>query len=428
MPVSTRRTSGALAVKDVWKVVVSGAWVAGDTITLTVGVRDILITLGATVSTPSIANAIVAAWNGDPVNSDETRSATGDDVPEFAEATAAIGATTSTVLVTMEDAGMPLGFSASRVTASTGAVTVTNPTPAAGPQFWTGADNWDNGVTVYLDNLAESIRYDLDHSDIEPAAVYIDQSFTGDVGLPEVNEAGGYHEYRSQYLSLGPAALVIGRGAGGGSGRIKINSTTDQCALTVYNSGTSGDGLPAVIWKGTHAANALVQVGGSLGVAIFGGETATLATINQSGGSLLTGTGVTLSGALSKAGGASVFNSAVAGSLTQTGGQTVIEGSGAVAQLTLQGGVCVYNTTGTLGGNTVVAGDGVLDFSQNPVTTQVTNAIDLYGTACRVLDPLGRVWDGTTARKILVDGNQGADPATQVAWGINYRLSRTATA
>jgi hypothetical protein len=248
MPVSTRRTSGALAVKDVWKVVVSGAWVAGDTITLTVGVRDILITLGATVSTPSIANAIVAAWNGDPVNSDETRSATGDDVPEFAEATAAIGATTSTVLVTMEDAGMPLGFSASRVTASTGAVTVTNPTPAAGPQFWTGADNWDNGVpadgdTVYLDNLAESIRYDLDHSDIEPAAVYIDQSFTGDVGLPEVNEAGGYHEYRSQYLSLGPAALVIGRGRGAAAGASR--STRPP---TSARSPSTTAGLPGMVF------------------------------------------------------------------------------------------------------------------------------------------------------------------------------------
>jgi hypothetical protein len=94
-----------------------------------------------------------------------------------------------------------------------------------------------------------------------------------------------------------------------------------------------------------------------------------------------------------------VFNSAIGGVLTQTGGQTVIDGSGAVDQLTLQGGVCVYNTTGTLGGNTVVAGDGVFDFSQNPVTTQVTNAIDLYGTACRVLDPLGRVWEGTRRRR-----------------------------
>lgn len=91
----TRRTSAALAVADVWKIVVAGTWVAGETVVLTVGTRDITITLVTTVTTASIATAIVEAWNGDDVTGDATRSDTGSNIPEFAEATAAIGATSS---------------------------------------------------------------------------------------------------------------------------------------------------------------------------------------------------------------------------------------------------------------------------------------------------------------------------------------------
>lgn len=426
MPVTTRRTSAALAVADVWQLVVGGTWAAADTVTLTVGVRTITITLGATVTTAAVANAIVAAWNGDDVSSDESRTETGDNVPEFAEASAAIGATASTVLITMKNAGVPLGFSANK-TSTSGTVTVTHPTAATGPRFWSNAGNWDNGVpadgdTIYLDGLDVPIEFDLDQSSVQPAALYIDLSFTGNIGLPEQNDAGGYPEYRDRYLKIGAAIVKLGRGSGNGSGLVRIDTGTDQCALTVYASGNPTGDLPAVLWKGTHASNALVQTGGDVGVAFLGGETATIATINKSGGSLVCGNGATLSGALTHSGGTLEVNSAITTSLTQYAGDSVINGTGAVAQLKVRGGTCAYNTTGTLGGNTVVSGAGVLDFSQNPVAKTVTNPIDLYGTACQVLDPLKVV------SALVVDGNEGADPGTQVVWGTDYRLTRAATA
>lgn len=424
---NVRWIGAALDVTQVDSITVANTWAAGDTATVTIGTRQIVVTVGATVTTAAVATAIKEAINGDTITGDATRSADGGDIPEFEEVEASLPSA-SVVYVTGRTAGVPFTMTVTENTAGTGTATRAAVTACTGSNFFDDADNWDTGVvpadtdTIYFDNSDVSVLYGLDQSAIEPAAIYIDQSFTGDIGLPEVNAGGGYHEYRSQYLSLGPAVLKIGGGVGAGSGRVKINSTTDTCALTVYNSGASADGLPAVIWKGTEAANSLVMTGGSLGVAVFGGEAATLATINQSGGELTLGAGVTLSGALTKAGGATVFNSLIDGSLTQTGGDTVINGTGNVDQLTLRGGTVVYNTTGTLGGATVVGGAGVLDFSQNPVAKAVTNAIDGYGTAALILDPLKVV------SSLVVDGNEGFDPGSQVQWGINYRLTRAATA
>jgi trimeric autotransporter adhesin len=421
-----RWIGAALNVAQVDSITVALTWATGDTTTVTIGTRDITITLGATQTAAAMASGIKEAINGEDATTGCTFSDTGDNIPEFSEVEASLFSST-VVHVTGRTAGKPFTMSVVENTAGTGTSTEASVTAATGENWWDNTDNWDTGVlpadgdSVYID-AGPSILFGLDQSAIEPAAVYISLSFTGDIGLPEVNAEGGYHEYRSQYLSLGPAILQIGAGAGNGSGRIKINSTSDQVALTVFNSGTSADDLPAIIWKGTHASNALVQTGGDLGVAVFGGEVATLATINKSAGSLVCGTGTTLSGALVHAGGTLELNSLVDSSLTQTAGDTVINGTGNVDQLTLQGGSVTYNTTGTLGGATIVAGDGVLDFSQNPVAKTVTNAIDLFGTNSRILDPLKVV------ASLIVDGNQGADPGTQVVWGQNYRLQRSATA
>ena len=365
--------------------------------------------------------------NGDTITGDATRSETGDNVAEFAELTATLFSA-SVVHVTARTAGRPFTLTATENTAGTGTATRAAVTAATGPNHWDNASNWDTAVlpadgdTVYIDNSSVSILYGLDQSAIEPAAMHIGMSFTGEIGLPEVNAEGGYHEYRSQYLTIGPVILKIGAGTGTGSGRLKINSGTDPCALTVLNSGSSADELPAIIWKGTDVTNALVQTGGDLGVAVFGGETAVIATVNMSGGSLVTGSGVTLSGALTHSGGSWEINSLVDTSMTQTAGNTVINGTGNVDQLTLRGGSVVYNTTGTLGGATIVSGDGVLDFSQNPVAKTVTNAIDGYGQAASILDP------GKVVASLIVDGNEGFNPGTQVVWGPNSRLTRSATA
>ncbi len=422
-----RWIGAALPVAQISTITIANTWATADTLRVTVGTREIQLTVGTDTTTALIATALSEMWNGETQTGtgDHTFSDTGSNVPEFAEATATVSG--SVVRLTGNTAGKPFTLSATETTAGSGTATAATVTAATGPNHWDNIDNWSTGVlpadadTVYIDNSSVSILYALDQSLIEPTAMHIALSFTGEIGLPEVSD-GDYYEYRDQYLKIGPATLKIGAGAGQGSRRMKNDCTTDVCALTVYATGTSADELPALIWKGTNASNSLVQVGGNVGVAMFGAETATLATINKSGGDLVIGAGTTLSGALVHGGGTLNVNSAIATSLTQTAGDTVIDGTGAVALLVVRGGSVVYNTTGTLGGDPVVSGDGVLDFGQNPVAKTVTNPIDGFGTEARILDPLKVV------ATLIVDGNESFDPGTQVVWGKNLRLTRGAVA
>jgi hypothetical protein len=299
------------------------------------------------------------------------------------------------VIFTANTAGVP-GTIAATETSTSGTASFAHTVTASGPTSFDNAVNWSAGATVadsdtvYLDQSAGPVLYGLDQSAVEPTAVYVPMSFTGTIGLPETNEGGNYYEYRSKYLQLGPAALEIGAGDGTGSGRIKIDSTSDVCALKVLNTGSSLDALPALIWKGTNASNSLVMSGGSVGIGVFGGEAATLATVGVSGGTLYTGSGVTLSGALTMSGGQWQINSLVDGSLTMTGGAAVINGTAGVDQLTIRDGYCLYNTSGTLGGNTVIEGGGVLDMGTMPTSVTVSNAITLRGPNCQFIDPNGR--------------------------------------
>lgn len=420
-----RWIGAALDVADVWRIVVGGTWVAGETATITVNGRDLVLTVGATVTTTAIATALKEMWNGDAITGDATRSETGNNVPEFAEATATVSS--STVTITMSTKGKPITITVAE-TSPSGTLTLTNPTVATGKNWWNNTDNWDTGVvpvstdTVYIDNSDVSILYGLNQSAVTLTALYIAQSFTGDIGLPEVNGDGEeYHEYRDQYLRIGATTLQIGSGPGNGSGRIKINVGSVATGLLLVNSGTSADELPAVIWKGTNAANTLVQRGGSLGIAVFGAEVATLSTFSVEDGQLLLGAGVTLSGALAVNDGSVEINSLVNTSLTVLAGSVGIDGTANVNQLTVRGGTVVYNTSGTLGGATLVSGGGILDFSQDPRAVSVTNPIDVHGQTAQVLDPNKRI------SGLIVDLNEGATPA-QLDLGLNVRLTRATPA
>lgn len=422
-----RLTPKALAKAQRDTVTVANTWATSDTGTITINEKDLVLTVGGSFATTDVATALKEMINGDDFTvATHSASETGDNVPEFEEVAATVAS--SVVTVTGNTKGVPFTLTVSEVTAGTGTLAQATTIAASGPNHWDDIDNWggfaipaDTDV-VYLDNSDTSILYGLGQSTIEPAAMYVAMSYTGDIGLPEVNKKGEYVEYRLTYLEIGPAILQIGLGEGNGSGRIKINSTADQVALTVINTGTSADDLPAFLWKGTHASNVLVQRGGSVGVAVFGAEVATLATVTVDEGDLTLGAGVTLSGAIVVNAGVVRINSKVDGSLTTNGGLVRIEGSADVDQLTIRGGTVVLNTNGTLGGATVISGDGVLDLSEDPrALTAVSAAIDLYGPNCRIIDPHKRLGN------VAIDFNEGAQ-ASQVDWGINYRLSRAATA
>ncbi len=373
------------------------------------------ITSIAAGSATNVAAALVTAWNA-------------STEPEFAEYTASNS--TDTLILTQDTAGNEFGPVTTAESGGTGTIDdFTVVTANSGPSDFDVPATWSGGVvpansdTVYLSNNTVPMKFSLDQSSgpTTLAVLQVDQSNEADIGLPEVNEDGEpYAEDRPQYLKLGATSLVIGRGPGQGSGRLKIDNSTLQTAIVVENTGSPAESnLEAFLWKGTHASNTMV-VGGnaSVGVGVFLGDAATLATLTvKDAATVRVGQGVTLA-AVVVYGGTVVINCAVSTSIVMYGGTVTVNGTGAVALAQVWGGTLIYNSTGTLGGAPVVGDGALLDFSQDPRAKTVTNAIDVYGT--------GTVNDPNKVVATLVIDYNGTTPLPNL--GTNFRITRAATA
>jgi len=429
-----RWESGAAAVAQVNTYVFANTWEADDVVRLIAGNKKKDFTTGSATIATFLATLDPAI---DALDDADYPEITGDE----SGVTATSNATTLTL--TANEPGVPFTISltplesdltasgAGTIEGGTTATTGTVATANAGPNVFGTVYNWSgdtvpvDGDTVYLENTDASILYDLDQSAIEPAALYVFMSYTGFVGLPKLNQLGTeYPEYRADYLTIGPAILDVGRGEGTGSGRLKFDSGTDTCAVTVHNTGSPEEpGIPALLWKGTHASNTFTARGNaSCGIAFFGGESATVATLSVGGSAeVVCGIGCTLTTVNVDGQARLTLNSNVGGTLTQRGGEVTVNGSATAAQLTLRGGRLVYNSTGTISGNTVLSGDAVLDFSQGVGAVTVSNPIELYGPNCRIIDPNKRVVS------LVVDFNESAGQ-DQVEWGSHVRLTRATPA
>lgn len=394
-----RWESGAVAVAQVQTFAFAGTWEATDLTRIAVGNKIVDVVAGGITGTIA-ADAVEAA----------IAAMSADDYPEIVgdQTGVAAVAVTGTLTLTANSPGTPFTFTLTPLETGGGgadaqtiegagtATTGTTATASAGPNDWGTAANWSTGSVpvdtdvIYIDHNSDSVLYGLNQSGIQPTAMYVELSFTGVIGLPKTNSLGTpYPEYLDDYLRIGPATLIVGQGQGSGSGRVKIDCGTDQCAVTaVATGGALEPDLGAFIWKGTHAANTFTALGNAdVGIAVYGGEVATIATLTVDGNAVVRcGAGCTLAVVVAK-GGTLYINSAVTTSITvYDGAEVIIEGTGNIAQLTIEGGNVVYNGTGTLGGATVVRGNGRLDFSQNPLPKTVTNPIDLQGNG-EVIDP-----------------------------------------
>ena len=156
---ATRNWLGdALAVANVQTLTMTGTWANGDTITLTINGKAIVITVGDDVTTTEVALLVKEVFNGTTLT-DATASSdnTGNLVPEFNE----IAATSAVAVVTLthDTKGEPFTISQSSVTAGTGAITgPTEVTAATGPNHFDDADNWSgSAVPVSTDDVV------LDH-------------------------------------------------------------------------------------------------------------------------------------------------------------------------------------------------------------------------------------------------------------------------
>ncbi len=416
---------GAAPITQVTTITAGGTIASGSsTWTVTIGSKSI-VTVGGSTTAATVATNIVTAIN----------ALTSTLYPEFSSitwATTSGGAFTATA----KTSGVPFTVGLA-TTDSTGTFTQSATVAATGPNFWNNASNWSTGGApasgddVFIQNSAVPIIYGLSNAAVLLNSLTIDQSYTGTIGLPVTNSAG-YPEYRTQYLLIGQQGAfttTIGRGIGAGSGRIKINYGSTKTFCTVLNSGSPVEAaLPAVILLGTNSSNTLTVEKGSVGMALFAGDTSTLAALNvgyvtseTSDSNVKMGTGVTLSScAIVKTGGSLELNSTF-NTLVDQGGTTTIIGIAASTSITANGGTIINQSSGTHAAVTVGNG-GVMDCSQDLQAKTFTNTTLNFGAT--LLDPGKKI---TFTNPMLytapLSGNAGS--GIKVDFGPSFSLQRT---
>jgi hypothetical protein len=318
-------------------------------------------------------------------------------IPEFMEVTWT-NPTGAQITGTAATAGVPFTAtsSVSGGTGTFGAFSTT--TTSQGPNDYSTAGNWSQGSVpvagddVYFQNSAVDCLYGLSQAGATLNSLNILASYTGHIGLPNWNSSG-YYEYRPKFLAVDATTVNIGQGAGGGSGRVKLDQGGVQTTWNVYATGSPAeDGVPALLLKGTNAGNVLNAYKGSVGVAFEPGDTSTIATVREgyttspsSDVDLKLGTGCTLT-TVTKSGGLLEINSNVT-TLTQTAGDTTIKGSATVTTLNNRGGNVYYNTSGTCT-TALCEGGAKIDLSGDLRAKTFTNAVELYKGATWY-DPYG---------------------------------------
>lgn len=368
-------------------------WTGGAKKTAQVRAQTLTAYDTATTYTVTIGNkTISSAGTGGTVTTTAAALVTllnASTEPEFSEIT--WSNSSGTLIGTADNAGRAFTFA---VTVSGGTGTVgaaSNTTANSGPNDAGLAANYDTNALptaaddLYIDSTDVSLLYNLDAlTAVALTSLTVGQNFTGYIGLPKINTDGStaYPEYRQDYFQIQATTVTIGNGPGTGTGRIKIDNRSGTAAtVNVLNTGSPAEtGLEAFLWKGTNAANVVNVFKGSVGIAAYPGETATVATlrIGDEGGandaSVRATVGVTLT-TVNQYAGTVELNSA-ATTINLLGGDLTVRGTGAVTTITIDNGASLsYTSTGTITTLTVGPSSSVV-FDDRAKT--ITNKVSLY--------------------------------------------------
>lgn len=325
---------------------------AGNTVTITINRKEYTYTMATSVAATELA-AIATAL-----------TSLGNTVLEFGEVTWSSSAVA--LIGTGDSTGWPFTVTVSGTVAWTNTTT----TSPSGPNWFSVADNWSTGVVpvdddiVVFENSSVSCQHGLDQSSVTPQQIIIRSSYTGDIGLPRYNATNGYYEYRDTELTIGSVydtgyewlTIDMGEGSGGCSSLVRLNTNGKKTKLTVFNTGSSTEnGVPAFQWRGIHASNEVNVLKGSVGIGVYAGQDATVATLRQSyvqsketDADVTIGSDTTLTTVLKSGGTAEIRCAAT--SIENSGGDLEITGTGNVGSLIATAGTAYCSTTGVVGG------------------------------------------------------------------------------
>jgi hypothetical protein len=399
-------TGNAADVKQIMTLVPGGTWAAGETATLTINGKSVVVTINANNTTANVATALKEAWAASSRldgtgSTDATSTAGGQEYGEFTEAAA--GVSSSTVTLTAIKAGKPITLSVSE-TAAAGTLTLATTQTATGSKFWNNANNWDTGTvpanddTVVFRGNNRSCLYGLPNESLEVTVITYPDYF-GQIGLAAVNidnPSLPYQEYRQLNVRLDDSGTGtnikhrFGLGGGtGGSPLVNIRHRGVKCTPVVYTTGSptivGGKALNICCTDNTSTINI---ISGSVDFGAQNGFSSAFVGVSQSGGDSRGIDAIhTFSAQVAMSGGTMLIGGS--GGISQiiaSGGALRIENqSGTIGTLTVQGGTVDYATSNTV--TTTNLQSGTLDLRANAGTVTFTT-LDFYGG--NFLDPFRR--------------------------------------
>lgn len=324
---------------------------------------------------------------------------------EFKEFAVAIdGTVTSQINVTGNDAGTFVSIDGNTALsfAGTGGATMTSAVVTRGlsPEDASDVLNWSGsalpanaGDDWVFEDAKFPARYMLSALSAKAAtSITVYDRFEGNgVGLQKFSVTGGYLEFRGGRLAVTGCPLLtvnLPAGAAREAYRFDVGSGT-ACALAITGDGNGQVGQEAVDWIGTNAGNTAEVDGGSLKVASYVGEVATLSTLALNNAACTLGSGVTMGTIQNESSQLDLSCAVTTFGQNGDGAATVVRGTGTITTMTIDGGSVFHNGTGTI--TTLNVGPGAtIDFSGSKLPITITNKVNLYEGAT-FWDPYGRV-------------------------------------
>ena len=366
------------------KSVTVGSSTAAQTFTLTTGNgKAITYTAGSGETTTTIAAALQALF-----------AAATDG--EFTELDSGSTPTSNVFNVTGPADGAPFTLT----TSGTGTLTIATVTAQLSPYDVSDGLNYSTGALPTAGGVDDLIDESAGTAMLYNAAALtaIDLlSFTrrasnqGGLGLPVTN-ANGYPEYRTSELEINAPTIRIELNSRDRAGSLRIKSVWSGSAVTATIMGAGGTEVrkEAVEIRGLPASSIVDVSQGSVAIAPYAGQTATVATLLATDSTVRVGSGVTLTNAtLSNCQGLIETNYTT---LTMIGGgaiETNKAATGSAAGTLVYTGTLTWKSTGGPGNSPVIGSGGAIDFTEAPAAISVGGTVELNAGGSWI-DPAGR--------------------------------------
>lgn len=302
----------------------------------------------------------------------------------------------SSFTVTGPTDGTPFTLAVS-VSGGSGTISRTATTAPSSPEDGAIAANYSgnalptNGDTLVFERPNLSVKWGLTALAAVALAQFTRKStWNGAIGLPDINPAGGYAEYRTKEFSVNCVSVRIEQSRQDQAQQIRLlQVSASACAFSVIgDGGGSAVGSEAVEVRGLASTSSVNASGGSVAVATAAGATATLTGVTATNATVRLGAGVTLTD-ISLANCQAQIDCGYTNLDVDIGGTVIVGTAAAGTNTTVDDGTISWRSSGSPGTVNIGSG-GSFDASLAPAAFAVTDPVTVSGGGS-LLDPAGRI-------------------------------------